>query len=168
MKVSKKTPFIEIALFEDYITEDSKKELKEAAEKDIGSCWDLTLREFFELSKGDFSCKGIDVKKPEELSVLQFYWCARFKDFVDEFAATLERLQAPQSIEAQKAAKSCLDVSFEESVVVFCREYFGLHNFADAYTITLGEFVIAKKDSYNKTIFERSMAQIQEAKYKKK
>lgn len=168
MKVSKRTPFIQIAGFLEYIKDDSQKELKEQAEKEIGLCWDLTFREFFELSSGDFTCKGIDVTKPEELTALQFFWCERFRCFVDEFAASMERLTIPQSPEAAAAAKACMSVTFEESVVVFCREYFGLHNFADAYDISLGEFLIAKKDAYNKAVFEKKMAEIQEAKYKRK
>lgn len=168
MKVSKKTPFIDIALFCDYIKDSSKKELTDKAEEELGGCWDLTFREFFELSRGNFECKGIDLSHPEKLTVLQYYWCERFKAFVDEFSATLDKLQAPQSIEAQKASQACLDVTFEESVLIFCREYFNLHCFADVYGITLGEFLIAKKDVYNKTAFERAMSKIQEQKYKKK
>lgn len=167
MKISEKTRLAEIAEVMQFFTEDSVKTLKEQAEDLFGKCWNLTFADFFACAEKDFSCIGADVNHPEEMTALQYYWIERFKDFAEEFTNAVEQLSTPSTNEAKMAAKSCLPMTFQEGVIVSCREYFGLHSFDEVYGIKVSDFVIMRKDLYNKAVFEQAIQRINESKYKK-
>ena len=61
-----------------------------------------------------------------------------------------------------------LKISWDEAILVFVRDYFGLHSFKDAERITMGEILIAKRATYNREKFQRKLAKIQTAKLHKK
>jgi len=167
MRINEDTLLEECGELINCIEEDSVKNLKKKAEERFGACWALTFRQFFACSAGDFTPVGFDVTKPLEVTVLQFFWMKRFQDFVEEFTKTVEQLTAPTSNEARRASKSCLPMTFEEGVLISCREYFGLNSFEAVYDIKVSDFIIMKKDLYNKAIFERAVQSINESKYKK-
>ena len=58
------------------------------------------------------------------------------------------------------ASKNCYPTEFAESMLIFSRSYFGLHSFKEATHITLGDFILAKKDSYNSTVFQKTYSNI--------
>lgn len=147
-----------------FVTDESRKELiAKVIEK--RNPYTLTLADFFACVKGDFSCVVTDVDQPTTADVL---WVENFVTFIEEFAAVLKRLSIPQTAEQKQAQKNCLPVDWQEGMLVFARKYFGLHNFADAEKITIGDFLIAKKDDYNTAIFERNLHKIQTQKLKQK
>lgn len=160
-------PFAAISEMVEYITEDSKRELMKRADEVIGNPWELTIGQFFDLTNGDASCKGINVDDPASITIMQYYWLERFRAFVDELSSALRSLSIPPTPEAMQAAKVCVQVSFEESILVFCREYFGLKSFDEVYSITLADLLIAKRDTYNRAAYERAMAAIYQSKHKK-
>jgi hypothetical protein len=61
-----------------------------------------------------------------------------------------------------------LPVEWQEGMLVFVRAYFGLKSFGEAENVTIGDYLLAKKDEYNSTIFQRNMAKIQTQKIHKK
>lgn len=168
MQVTEKTKLSEMGAFLPYIEQSSIKELKNAAEGLYGSPWGLTLGEFFTCSEGDYSRIGIDFAHPEEITLIQYYWMMSFKEMCEALNSALTKMSVAPTPDAREASSACRKMTFRESVNVFCREYFGLTSFRAVDDLTLDDLLLAKKDAYNKAIFEKGMAEIQKRKMKKK
>lgn len=164
MQVTKYTLYSQIEPFEKFITKNSVQNLYKAAEEVFGAMYDLTFAEFWACSNGDFSRLG-DVSNP---TVLQVYWRKRFENFVNEFADALKRLTLPQTPEEAQAAQGLVKVSWDEGMLVFIQQWFGLKSYKEAEQITMGEILIAKRAAYNRDKFQRNMSKIQMNKFKKK
>lgn len=164
MRITKDTPFAAIASVEKYITEKSADALKKAAEDEFGSMYDLTFGQFWACSNGDFSILG-DLAIP---TVLQVYWKKRFEDFVNEFADALKKLTLPQKPDEARASQGLVKISWDEGILVFVQQWFGLKSYKEAEQITMGEILIAKRAQYNRDKFQRQMSEIQMSKIRKK
>lgn len=148
--------------------EESKARLRADAEAVYGTPWALALKDFFALSKGDLSYLGLTTETAEQASIRQYIWMLYFKEVCEQVAVILKKLVVPQTAEQEMASKSCLKMGFEESTLIFVRKYFALHNFTEAENITLSDFLIAKKDSFNGAIYQKAMNDIQRQKFKRK
>lgn len=135
-----------------------------AAEQVFGSMYDLTFAEFWACSNGDFSILG-DISNP---TVFQVYWQKRFEQFVKEFAEALKRLTIAQTPEEAQASQGLVKVTWDEGILTFLQQWFGLHNYKEAEQITIGEILIAKRAAYNREKFQRQMSKIQMSKLNKK
>lgn len=151
-----------------YIDDASKKAIQQAAVAQYGDPWDKSIGDVITCLEGDFSCIGMDVNRPEEITAAQYGWVERFKDFKTELENVLTKLEVPGTPESKQAEKVCISYSFREAVLIFCRRYFELHNFADVLELQIGDYILAKKDVYNTAIFERKVAEIHERKMTKK
>lgn len=165
MRITEKTKYVDILAVEKCFTDKSIEELKAAAVKHFGSFYDLTFEAFHECSDGDYTKTLGDISDP---TVLQVYWIKAFSDFVKLFVEQLSKLQVPQTADEKKAASNLLQVNWDEGMLVFIRNYFGLKSFKEAEQISMGEILIAKRAQYNSDLFQRRMNNIQMQKYKLK
>ncbi len=163
MRIDENTKYAPFALIENTISEDDKKRIMDAAEQKFGSCHMLSIDEFFGCIKGDFSHLG-DLNDP---TVFQAYWIKRFKDFCKEFSSVCERL-AIHDPDMDGTDAGCVKIEPAESMLIFVREYFGLHSFADAGKVTIGEYVLARKDKYNSWKVRKNYERKQISKIKSK
>lgn len=147
-----------------FVTDESRKALMAEAAK-IRDPYTLTLAEFFGCCEGDFGCVMKDTENPTTGEAL---WLDVFRVFIADFGKILERLVIPQTPEQKQASANCLPVEWQEGMLVFVRAYFGLKSFGEAENVTIGDYLLAKKDEYNSTIFQRNMAKIQTQKIHKK
>lgn len=147
-----------------FVTNESRKALMAEAAK-IRDPYTLTLAEFFACCEGDFVCVMKDTENPTTGEGL---WLEIFRNFLNDFGKILERLVIPQTPEQKQASANCLPVEWQEGILVFVRAYFGLKSFAEAENVTIGDYLLAKKDEYNSTIFQRNIAKIQTQKIHKK
>ena len=81
-----------------------------------------------------------------------------FGEFIDQISDTLKRLTLPATPESVKLASGTMPSEFTESVYLFCRQYFGLKNFEDADGLKVSEYLLARKDDYNRQIVDRNVA----------
>lgn len=163
MKVTSKTKYKDFAQYEPFLTDESVAELKVAAEKGIRFCHTLTLDEFFGLIEGDYSVLG-DISEP---SVLQVYWLKRFVEFQEEVVKSCEALSIKDP-EMEGMDSGCVTMTAQEQVLLFVREYFGLTSFSEVGKRTIGEYVLARKDAFNKWKIRKNYEKKQLAKIKKK
>ena len=168
MKLSPEDKYINHIVLLNNMDDDSKARLQADANEHLGDPWQLTLSEFFSLSEGDLSHIGLTKETSLNASIRQYIWMQEFSDVVQSVVATLKRLQVPQSDEAKQAAQFCLKTETNEAAIVFARRYFGLKTFAEAWNVTISDFIIAKKDEFNTLMFQHAMNEIQRAKFKKK
>lgn len=150
----------------EYIDERQRRELYERAQEHIGKHYgELTIGEFFGCLRGDFSAIGAG-ERWQDVTQGQYIWAMGFASFLDDLTGTLARLTPPMTPEQKAAQAACLRVGFEESVLVFVQQYFGLHSLREAEELTLNEYMIAKKDRYNAAVFEKKLSEILKSKNK--
>jgi len=148
--------------------EESSKRLHDDAIATYGDPWSLALKDFFALSKNDLSYIGVDVAHPFNATVRQFMWKKAFDECAKMVAAIVQKYQVPMSPEAKQASEQCEKMNFIESTLIFVRNYFGLHSFAEAENIPVSDYIVAKKDHFNNAMFKYALGNIQRQKMTKK
>lgn len=91
-------------------------------------------------------------------TVFDHYRCVAFGKWVTGLIDDLARLTPPATQDEQRRTQGVLPSSFDESVYVFCRNYFALPSFSAVEDLTVGEYVMAKKDAYNIAVVDRNTA----------
>lgn len=157
MRVTSKTKYRKFLPYEGLLTTESETALKQQAERVYKPCHTLTINEFFGVINGDYSVLG-DMSDP---SVLQVYWLKRFAEYVEIFADACKRTKIEPTPEQKQAAQGCLEMSPAEGMLVFARSYFGLHSLREAGDITINEYIMARKDTYNNALVRRNLEKIQ-------
>ena len=153
MIVTRETLYSEFKPFERCITDETLDQLEKGAQEVFGQYTTLTIDEFFGLMDGDYSILG-DTSHP---SVLQIYWAKGFQSFCANFAKICERLQVPEDPNRTKLLEhGCVQLEANESVLVFVRDYFGLPSFFEAGKRTIGEYLLARKASFNAAMMRKN------------
>lgn len=167
MQIDLSKPAGDYVGFLPFIVGEERDKLIKAAQELHGSYWSLSVGRFFECSKGVFKHIGIE-SNDEPITTGQYLWVLGFKDFLELVAKVSKKYDVPQTADEKRAAAGCLQLTPYESVIVFLQSFFGLHSFDEAEERSMLEYITARKAVYNKAVFEKRMAQIQRAKYKKK
>lgn len=165
MKITSNTLYADFAQYEDVLTEESKADLLRAADQYYKPCHMLTLDEFWGLTAGNYELIGLTSE--EQATVFQYYWVQRFKSFVEEFAKSCERLSMKDK-DSDAISKGCVKIQPQENMLIFAREYFGLSSFVEAGKVTIGEYILARKDRYNTWLMKKNSEQLQIAALKNK
>ena len=152
MRITSNTLYRDFEVFEQAITQESMQDLKAAAERKFGNCYNLTIDEFFGVVGGNCSILGDGLNNP---TVLQVYWLKRFKDFSEELLHICERLTIKDP-SREHLQNGCVKLEPMESVLIFTRDYFGLPSFMEAGKRTMGEYITARKDKYNEARMQRN------------
>lgn len=151
-----------------YISDKEKSGLYERAQDALHLHYgELRIGDFFDCIRCDFSVIGV-CSTWNNATQAQYIWAMGFADYMENFSKMLERMTLRGTAEQQQAQMVCLRVGFEESVLVFLQDFFGLHSFKEAEDITVNEYLIAKKSAYNKAAFERKLNDIYKLKQKTK
>ena len=165
MKVTADTKWAEFESVDPYITEETRKDLHKAAQDAIRRYGELTIDEFFGLVGGDLSILGMI----EEPTVLQMYWMRGFEQFCKELTDATEKLKVPSDPNKEQVyQRGCVELSTQEHMLIFVRAYFGLPSFYEAGKRTMGEYLTARKDEYNKGMMQYNFEQAQKEKFKKR
>ena len=166
MKIDDKTlwTFFE-PLYKRLSDEERKRVAAEAAAAFFGKggYYDMTLGDFVTLIGGN--AQGVFPNYGKQLCTV-FEWLSAdgLKDFAKQYAETLEKFVPPTDADEQNAQNVCYKMTTAEGLLIFARDYFGLKSFAQAAEITLGDLLIAKKDAYNKIVYQRRLAAIKSKK----
>ena len=163
MVVTTETKYSELQPLENALTAETVEQFKAAAQRHFGAYAELTIDAFWGAVQGHYDALG-DIDNP---SVLQVYWVKGFQDFVQEFTKVCERLVIHDP-EDENVTTGCVELKPQERMLTFVREYFGLPSFYDAGQRTIGEYILARKDSYNKQKQQQNMLKKQLRNMKKK
>ena len=149
---------------ERFFSDETKAKIIEASQSVYGSYYDMPFSQFWScLNSKDFSFLGSCT------TVFSVYWLVGFGDFIEDFTKQIQKLSVKPSADELRASSGLLQTSFFENTLVFLQKYFGLSSFVEAERITIGELLIAKRDSYNTERFKRNYSDImiQKSKLKK-
>lgn len=158
MKIDANTKYDDFRRWEPFLEDGQAEAIGKAAVRlrfgDDGF-WAMTLGDLFETLGGNTQRLTWGVA-PD--SVFAVYLVKAFTEFIEDFIGKLKSLTLPQTSDSIKASQGCLGCTFDESVYVFCREYFNLKTFGDVERLKVADLIMAKKDTYNKGIVDRNMA----------
>lgn len=168
LKIDSTTLLAYILPYLNNIPAESEAVLREAGRRTYapsGDWWQLSTGEFLSLSTGDLTLitKGV---AQEQITVWQYYALLDFKEWAADFASLIEKLTPPQTMEQMQVCKMLPKNTIQEALLIFNRNYFGLHNFAEAEKIPIFDVLIAKKDTYAKALFEHEWQRAQMRKYR--
>ena len=157
LKIDRHTTLAEFAPFEAHVSESDMGRLKTAAVADkFGEAG------FYAMTIGDLTSVVAGDLRPLYDSggrtVFDAMRVKAFEGFIDEFVAVLKGLTVPATVDGIKAQMGTKQHTFSEGLYVFCREYFGLKSFAEADGLTVSEYVLARKDDFNRCMVERNAA----------
>lgn len=155
MRIDLNTKYL--ANVDKYLSADDKDAIKNAVERVFGGFESITIGQWADCMDGKFETVIGEIRG----TWLQVYWINGFIDFAKSFPETLQKLSPKMDADEERAAAHLLQSSLVESVLVFVRNYFELHSFREAETITLGEVLIAKKAAYNEIMYRKALAKIQ-------
>lgn len=153
MKIDRNTTLEQFAPFAALVSEADMERVRKGAVSDkFGDAG------FYGMTIGDFTavCSGDTRPLLQSGGKTVFDVCRveAFRKFVDDFAATLKRLTVPPTPDTIKASVGTLQYSFDEGLYIFCRSYFGLPSFEAADRLRLSEYLMARKDDYNRQVVE--------------
>ena len=157
MKIDKYTLYRDFAAVEPYIEAPKLEELRRAAVADkfgMEGFYGLTLGGLLDGMRGDFDalmdCGGD--------TVFDRYRIAAFCEWLKEFVALVDSLTLKPTPKQRMQANGCKSLTFEESDYYFVRSYFGLPNFNAVRDLTVGDYIMAKKDDFNKAVVDRNIS----------
>lgn len=133
-----------------------------------GGFYSLTIAQWNRLTTHkDLSVISDKMLDPLKCNVFEYYTLEELPKFIDKYIKQLERFTLKPDAAEEAAQQVCFKVSPTEGLLLFAREYFGLHSFADAEKVTLGELLLAKKDTYNKQAFQKAYSKQLNNKHKR-
>lgn len=151
MRVTEETRYADFAEFEKIARDEDLQAVEKAAVKEYGKFYALTIGEFNRMAS-----QPMDIEN--EPSVLRVYWLRYIERSIKAFATALENLTLPPTAEDMDVIDQLPKMSMAEAMLIFARSYFALHSFSEAERITLGEYLMAKKDEYRNALAERLRA----------
>lgn len=169
MKIDNSTLWQTFCLIEPHIKADDLQQVKDNAPAAVigkGGYYALTIAQWHAITAGRIEdVFGEKIKDPLQLTAYEYYTITGLKAFAENYVKQLERFSVKSDTNEQAAQAVCFKVTMTEGLLIFAREYFGLHSFAEAEQITLADLLLAKKDTYNKTMFQKAYtAQMQRKK----
>lgn len=165
MRITEKTKFSDIStllsVFPEMLTE-LKEKMKENLPLDIFDYFSMTIKEFLELQESKMPSKIEKMLKNKKLTVFEYVKIINtFESGSEQLTKIIEATTVEQTKEEKSASEGLINLSPEESILDFLRDYFNLHNYEEAQNLTLYEFVIARKNYFNRITFEKNLQQIQ-------
>ena len=150
MRISEDTRLADVCALLPYLRDGEEGRLCKAAEarKVPAGWWSVTIGEFVKMSSGDFSPYGVTLD--DNAKVLDYYFIKAFAGFVEEFTRVAGNLTPKGGIPL------AYPMTMAEGLLVFARRYFGCRSFLDAERLTLGDWLMAKKDDYNRIAAEQA------------
>lgn len=157
IKVDRHTTNVEFEPWRKYIGAEDMERLKKAAVADrfgVGGFNAMTVGQLTTVLAGD----PRPLYRSGGRTLFDTLTVEAFGEFIDKLAETLKRLTVTPTPESIKLSSGVMPSEFTESVYLFCRSYFGLPSFEAADTLKVSEYLLARKDDYNKQIVDRNVA----------
>lgn len=164
-RITEKTKFSDIstilAVFPEMLTE-LKEKIKENLPLETFDYFSMTIREFLELQESKMPSKIEKMLKNKKLTVFEYVKIINtFESGSEQLTKIIEATTVEQTKDEKNASTGLLNLSPEESILDFLKDYFNLHSYEEAQNLTLYEFVIARKHFFNKVTFEKNLSEIQ-------
>lgn len=165
MKIDKTTPYDSFAALEPFMAAGEIERLEKTAVSDMFGAdgfMAMSVGHLLDAIRGDVS----SLLRGGGDTVFDVYRVRAFARFLSKFVDDLKALTPPPTAEDATLSQGTIPRSFDEAVYCFCRSYFQLPTFAAVDDLKIADYVLAKRDDYNRTVVERNMAKMMKG-YKK-
>lgn len=145
------------------------------ARKQVTATIDRNIFDFFGMSIADFLRLQENVL-PEKVDKFLKRRKTTFFDYLKilntfeigakNFEAILSDTIIPKSQDEEMASVGLLEITTEEAMLTFMKDFFHLQSLEKAQELTLYEFVTARKIAFNQAKFQKNMINIQKTKVK--
>lgn len=155
MKVNKGTTYKDFEPYEPYVSDDDKAKIKKAAiaaKFGDNGFYAMKVGAFLSAYHCDFGVLYDD----GGTTAFDVYRAAAFADWLKDFCDVLDNLTMKPDLRQMKSQQGCVAMTFDESVFIFCRNYFGLQRFDDVLKLSVADYLMAKKDDYNRQVIDRN------------
>lgn len=130
--------------------------------------WGLTLGDIGQMMEGKVPDGVIELFRIQDISASEFLRRnGAFERFAESFCDIVAQFTIEPSGDEKMASIGLPVFNKHEGFLVFARQHFGLKNYTEAENITLGDFYLAKKESYIQKMFEKNMQSLIKSKSKK-
>lgn len=153
MKINKNTKWSDIAVVYANANKQERIRVEDLCAERIfgeGGCWAITIGDFIELTEG----RKVEsfVNQGEAIGILATFAVRRW---VEQIMEILKKLVPP--IKSNDVSSLTIEMSFAESMLVFCRDYFGIQSFDVASKVAISDYILARKDFYNKIVQQQAI-----------
>ena len=147
------------------IIEKAKAEITDVINHSIFDFFGMTISEFLRLQENILPDK---VNKFLSKRKTTFFDYIKIVNAFEQGAKAFEQILIDTTIQAEadeEAARAgLLEVTTEESMLTFLRDYFGLQSLDKAQDLTLYEYITARKITFNNAKFQKNLIAIQKIK----
>ena len=154
-KIDRHTTAREFAEIEKYVSDEQRKAIKEVAVRSLfgeAGFYGMTIGSMLDAMHGNYE----GIRQDDGNTVFDIMRIEAFKEWLDEFLSVAETLTPKPTARQVKNSMGTIRLSFDEAVYIFCRSYFGLPNFDAVNELTVGDYLLAKKDDYNQRIVDNN------------
>ena len=120
----------------------------------VSDWYAITIDTFCDLTAGDWSAFGFVTV---DMTLYEWALLRDFRDFAAGFCDVLGRLVVPATLAEKTASAGLPELTAFEFMAGFARRFFGLKSFLDGGEVTLGEYLLARKEDYRRQMAERRM-----------
>lgn len=158
LKIDKNTDYLKgLFPFESSLAKGEAEKLMDAAARDLygeGGFAVMPLRDLFAIFDGDVAC----LLQHDGTTAFDVYRVKGCRVYLERLITNLEALTLQPTADELKWQAGTVKVDFEPAIRIFCRDFFGLHNFKDVDDLTVTDILIAKQAAYNHAVVERNIA----------
>lgn len=155
MIISKTTTWTE---FQPFATEERMAKIRETVtDCAIFDFWQMSIGDFSPCFEGGMPSDMVEMLNKENITVFEVVAIQNAViSFVKEFTEAMQIFTLLPDNDTLSAQSGIPNFSPIENMLIFTREYFGLHNFGSAESMTLLEYMLAKKHDYARQLFDRN------------
>lgn len=156
LKIDENTKYDEFVVFEPYMAEGERERLEKAAVSAVfgtDGFMNMTVGQMLDAMRGDIT----SMLKAKGETVFDVYRARAFATFITGFIESLKTVTLQPTAEDIAVKQGTLSSTFEESVYTFCRSYFQLPTFAAVDDLKVADYLLAKRDDYNRSVVERNI-----------
>lgn len=143
----------------------AREKVTEGIDARVFDFFGMTVAEFLQLQENIVPER---VQKHLNKRKATFYDYLKIQNTFDIGARSLEKILTDTIIPAdskdEMARVGLIDLTTEEAMLTFLRDYFNLQNLEQAQGLTLYEYVTARKVTFNNAKFQKNLANINKSK----
>ena len=156
-----------ILVFPEFLPE-ARKKVTATIDRNIFDFFGMSVAEFLRLQENILPEKVDKFLKRRKTTFVDYLKILNtFEIGAKNFEAILSDTIIPKTPDEEMASVGLLEITTEEAMLTFLKDFFHLQNFEKAQELTLYEFITARKITYNQAKFQKNMINIQKTRVNK-
>lgn len=155
-----------LMVFPEILTE-AKKKITDQISHEIFDFFGMTVAEFLRLKENILPEKVNKFLKRRKTTFFDYIRLLNAFDMgAKAFQQILEDTTIQNDADEEMARVGLVDLTTEEAMLTFLKDYFNLQNLEKAQELTIYEYIVARKVTFNAAKFQKNIIKIQKSKIK--